>query len=74
MRTMITRQGEDYFWSVLPPIYSRPGLNFGKAPSFQQAEEAVKQYCNAAVTKAHDGILYETRKPCMLPRCHQVVL
>ena len=74
MRTLIAKQGQDYYWSVIPPIYSQSAKNFGQAPSHKDAEEAIKLYCKAAASEVYEGILNETRKPCLSPRYHTIVL
>lgn len=51
MRTLITQQGDSYYWSVVPPICSQTELNYGKADSYEDAEKAIERYCKADVAK-----------------------
>jgi hypothetical protein len=70
MRTLIAQQGQEYFWSVIPPIYSQTGLNFGKAHTRSKAEEAIERYCNAAVTKVFDDVFQKKLLPCFTTLAH----
>lgn len=68
MRTMITQQGVHYYWSVIPPILSQTGLNFGKAPSYEKAEQAAQRYCKSAATNVFDDAFNsDSRTHCYAP-------
>ena len=67
MKTMITQHGIHYYWSVIPPILSQVGPNYGKAPTHAEAEKAIRRYCAAAATEVFDAAFQFGSNACYAP-------